>query len=128
MWKIGETDQMYSLYYASDGENTTRHNQEHVKSWRKVYNWNDCEVSLKLEKGKKLVNEYNDAWKFLISWEQKKLDIKKQKSLQCSEIQVEMSSNRKLTHIILAPRIKNFPVSFSSQGNLLGLIAPHRFN
>ena len=72
----------------------------------------------------------------LISWEQKKLDIKKQKSLQCSEIQVEMSSNRKLTHIILAPRIKNFPVSFSKNqnipilptGNLSKLIVEHYHN
>ena len=62
--------------------------------------------------------EYDDAWKFLISLEQIKLDLKKQRRLQCSEIKVELSGKRKLTQIILSPRIKNFPISFSSNKNI----------
>ncbi len=63
--------------------------------------------------------EYDDAWRFLINLEQRKLDLKKQRRLRCSEIEVELSSKRRLTQIILSPRIKNFPVSFSSNKNIL---------
>ena len=58
--------------------------------------------------------EYNDAWRFLINLEQRKLDLKKQRRLQCTKIEVELSSKRRLTQNILSPRIKNFPSSFSS--------------
>ena len=79
-------------------------------------------------------NEYNDAWMFLISWEQLKLDMKKKTGMKFQEIQVDLStSTRKLTQIILEPRIKNFPISFSSKynipivpyGTLAKLIAEH---
>jgi len=62
--------------------------------------------------------EYNDAWRFLINLEQRKLDLKKQRRLQCTKIEVELSSKRRLTQIILSPRMKNFPTSFSSNKNI----------
>ena len=46
----------------------------------------------------------DDAWRFLINLEQRKLDLKKQRRLRCSE-----------TQNILSPRMKKFPFSFSSK-------------
>ena len=62
--------------------------------------------------------EYDDAWRFLINLEQRKLDLKKQRRLRCSEIEVELSNKKRLTQIILSPRMKNFPISFSSNKNI----------
>ena len=45
----------------------------------------------------------DDAWKFLINLEQRKLNLKKQKRLRCSETK------------ILSPWMKKFPFSFSSK-------------
>ena len=45
----------------------------------------------------------DDAWKFLINLEQKKLNLKKQRRLRCSETN------------ILSPWMKKFPFSFSSK-------------
>ena len=80
--------------------------------------------------------EYNDAWMFLISWEQQKLDIRKQTGLKVTKIEKELSDSRKLTQIILCPRIKNFPISFSANqfipilpcGALAKLIAEYYHN
>merc|ERR1711867_161241 len=62
--------------------------------------------------------EYNDTWTFLINLEQRKLNFRKQRRLRCTEIEVELSNKMRLTQIILAPRMKNFPVSFSSNKNI----------
>ena len=83
-------------------------------------------------------SEYHEAWMFLICWEQKqRLDIKKHSNLMLQESQVELSNfdkeKKTLTQIILNPRIKNFPVSFSNKeklpvvpyGPLAKLVAKH---
>ena len=85
--------------------------------------------------------EYHDAWMFLICWEQRqRLDTKKSSNLMFLETQVELSSfikgSKKLPQIILSPRVKNFPVSFSNNvqipvipyGILAKLIAKHYHN
>ena len=74
-------------------------------------------------------DEYNQAWNFLICYEQsKRLDRSKMQSIQCVEKDIEFTfpvpcippsapwmAGRKLKQVILSPRLKNFPVGFSGK-------------
>ena len=65
-------------------------------------------------------DEYNDAWLYLISWEQKRrLDTRKHLGLGPKEKKIKLSSNSiVVSQVILSGRIKNFPVTFTSNSDI----------
>ena len=74
----------------------------------------------KMITGEVTAGEYNDAWVYLISWDQNvRLDVKKSiklcpitKSVSLTEIKMELSQ------VVLGGRIKNFPISFSDKQDI----------
>ena len=74
-----------------------------------------CDLVGKVVTREVSAGEYNDAWNYLICWDQEvRLDRKKSislcpvaKSVKLSRIMLELSQ------VVLSGRIKNFPVSFS---------------
>ena len=83
-------------------------------------------------------SEYNDAWSFLISWEQsQRLDKRKYQGLCPIETRVKLQNYPiEVSQTLLGGRIKNFPESFSSRskipiipsGPLAKLIVKHYHN
>ena len=71
----------------------------------------------KMNTGEVTAGEFDDAWKYLICWDQKvRLSLKKsmklcpvKKNLKLNTIKME------LTQVVLGGRIKNFPISFSNK-------------
>ena len=88
--------------------------------WRKQNN-----LELRHSSGEITTTEYNDAWTFLIYWEQKQRLIQKNcVKLVPKMIERKLSSyNLSYPHVILGGRIRNFPESFS--GNLEIPIVPY---
>ena len=70
-------------------------------------------------------SEYDDAWKFLIYWDQKTNLLKKNcVKLVPKEVNVIMSNlNISYPHSVLGGRVRNFPLSFTVQDKIP--IIPH---
>ena len=75
------------------------------------------EVSFGKEIG---ASEYNDAYNFIIAWEQKKrLDDRSISRLVPVSIEIKLHNYEiSVTHIIIGGRVKNFPVGYSASSNL----------
>ena len=75
------------------------------------------EVSFGKEIG---ASEYNDAYNFIIAWEQRKrLDVRSISKLVPVSIEIKLHNYEiSVTHIIIGGRVKNFPVGYSASSNL----------
>ena len=71
-------------------------------------------------KGEISQSEYDDAWNFLISWEQsQRLDKRKCQGLCPVEVQVPLQNYPiSVSHVILSGRVKNIPQGFSANSRI----------
>ena len=75
------------------------------------------------------VVERDDAWKFLIAWDQKvRLDKKTVAKLVPKEIKVDLVSQPySVSHIVVGSRIKNFPITFTGHDHEIPIIPYSNF-